>query len=103
MEGRYVTVINRKSVYLRKKDIMEELGISRGTANRLVKGVEEGIKSGRYGRYCIAGNFINFYAIVDYLEYGDMLDDTNMRKYVPKFAPSEIADTCGYNTKIKEV
>lgn len=103
MNGRYTAVINRKSVYLRKKDIMDELGVSRGTADKLVKGVEEGIRSGRYGRYCMAGSFVNFYAVVDYLKYGDQLKDTNARKYVPRFAPGEIADTCGYNMKIMEV
>ena len=103
MEGRYVAVINRKAPYLRKKDIMEELGVSRGTADKLVRGVEEGIRSGRYGRYCIAGNFVNFYAVVDYLKYGDQLSDKNARKYVPGFVPEEIANICGFNQKISEV
>ena len=102
-DGRYTAVINRKAVYLRKKDIMDELGVSRGTADRLVKGVEDGIRSGRYGRYCIAGNFVNFYAVVDYLKYGDQLQDKNMKKYVPRFSPDEIGEVCGYSTKIVEV
>ena len=103
MDGRYVAVVNRKAAYLRKKDIVGELGVSRGTADKLFRGVEEGIRSGRYSRYCIAGSFINFYAVIDYLKYGTQLEDKNARKYVPKFSPEEVADTCGYNMRLVEV
>ena len=97
--GAYLAVINRRSAYLRKKDLQQELGVSRGTVDRLFSGVQDGIKSGRYGRYCVAGSFINFYAVIDYLKYGDMLKDKNMKKYVPAFSPDEVAETCGYNMR----
>lgn len=103
MEGRYVAIINRRAPYLRKKDLQKELGLCRSTVDKLVKGVEDGIRSGRYDRYSIAGNHINFYAVIDYMKYGDMLQDTNMRKYVPSYSPEQIADSCGYVTKIVEV
>ena len=47
MEQRYVAVINRRAPYLRKKDLQKELGLCRSTVDKLVKGVEEGIRSGR--------------------------------------------------------
>lgn len=103
MEGRYVTVINRRAPYLRKKDLQKELGLCRSTVDRLVRGVEEGIRSGRYDRYCIAGNHVNFYAVIDYMTYGEMLKDTNMKKYVPRYSPELIAESCGYSTTVLEV
>ena len=103
MAERYVAVINRRAPYLRKKDLQKELGLCRNTVDKLVKGVEEGIRSGRYDRYSIAGTYINFYAIIDYLKYGEMLKDTNMKKYVPRYSPELIAESCGYNIKILEV
>lgn len=103
MEGRYVAVINRKSPYLRKKDLQIELGICRSTADKLFKGVEEGIRSGRYDRYCVAGNYVNLFAVIDYLKYGDQLKDKNMSKYVPSYNPVLISESCGFNQKILEV
>ena len=103
MEGRYVAVINRRAPYLRKKDLQKELGLCRSTVDKLVRGVEDGISSGRYDRYSIAGSYINFYAVIDYLKYGEMLRDTNMRKHVPRYSPELIAESCGYVTKLVEV
>lgn len=103
MEGRYVAVINRKSPYLRKKDLQIELGICRSTADKLFKGVEEGIRSGRYDRYCVAGNYVNLFAVIDYLKYGNQLKDKNMSKYVPSYNPVPISESCGFNQKILEV
>lgn len=99
MEGTYMAVINRKACWLRKKDITTELGVSRGTADKLYKGVQFGIEIGRYNRYCIADNFVNFYAVVDFLKYGDQMKDKNLRKYLPAFSPDEVAETCGYNMR----
>ena len=103
MEGRYVAVINRRAPYLRKKDLQKELGLCRSTVDKLVRGVEDGISSGRYDRYSIAGSYVNFYAVIDFLKYGEMLKDTNMRKHVPRYSPELIAESCGYVTKSVEV
>ena len=103
MEGRYVAVINRKAPYLRKKDLQVELGICRSTADKLFKGVEDGIRSGRYDRYSVAGNYVNLFAVIDYLKYGDQLKDKNMRKYVPAYNPVMISESCGFSQKILEV
>ena len=103
MEGRYVAVINRRSPYLRKKDLQKELGLCRSTVDKLVRGVEDGISSGRYDRYSIAGSYVNFYAVIDYLKYGDQLKDKNMRKYVPAYNPVMISESCGFSQKILEV
>lgn len=103
MEGRYVTIINRRAPYLRKKDLQKELGLCRSTVDKLVRGVQDGISSKRYDRYAIAGSYVNFYAVIDYLKYGEMLRDSNMRKYVPRYNPELIAESCGYVTKIVEV
>ena len=103
MEGRYVAVINRKAPYLRKKDLQIELGICRSTADKLFKGVEDGIRSGRYDRYSVAGNYVNLFAVIDYLKYGDQLKDKNMRKYVPAYNPVMISESCGFSQKILDV
>ena len=103
MEGRYVAVINRRSPYLRKKDLQIELGICRSTADKLFKGVEDGIASGRYDRYSVAGNYVNLFAVIDYLKYGDLLKDKNMSKYVPAYNPVLVSESCGFSQKILEV
>lgn len=96
----YAVVINRHAAYMSIQDIMKEFGICRTQVYKLVNGIKDEIKKGRYSPYVVSGTKINFYAIVDYNKFRDLLADKNMRKNVPPFDPAAIAEVCGFNQKI---
>lgn len=99
-ESMNIIVINRGTAFLSKKQLAEELNFSEQTISNYIKGIREEIARGRYSKYAIAGNRYNFYVVVDYMKYKDMLNNDNTRKYVPDFNPAEIAELCGYNQKL---
>ena len=88
--------------YMRKKQLMEEFQVSRSYVDRRVRGIEEEIKKGRYSPYVILHEMINVYAFMDYVKYEKALSDRNARKYVPEFAPNELAEICGFSQKVVE-
>lgn len=96
----YAVVINRHSAYMSVADIQKEFGIGRTQVYKLVNGIKDEIEKGRYSPYVISGSRINFYAIVDYNKFRNMLQDKNHRKLVPDFDPVAIAEVCGFNQKI---
>lgn len=98
-DNMHVLVINRGTAYLSKKQLAQELNYSEQTIANYIKGIQEEIERGRYSKYAVAGNRYNYYVMVDYMKYKDVLKDENMRKYVPDFNPAEIAELCGYNQK----
>lgn len=101
MDGeKYVAVINKGTAYLSRNDLAKELHCSPATIAKLTKGLQDEISKGRYHRCAVAGNRINFYALIDYMTYKDQLADKNMRKLVPPFDPAGIAELCGYNMNL---
>ena len=80
---------------MRKKELGIELDLSRPTINAYVAGLEQEIIKGRYPQYAIAGKRINFYALLDYMTYKDVLEDEKLRKELPDFDPIAVARICG--------
>lgn len=88
--------------YMSKKELAEMLDLSTRTIGTIIKGLEDGIESGRYHPIVIAGHRYNTYAILDQMKYRDALANKNMRKYVPPFDPTGIAEACGSHLKVVE-
>lgn len=99
MDG-YVAVITKGTAYLSRNELAQELHYTPKTIDKFIKGVQNEIGKGRYHRCAVAGNRINFYAVVDYMTYREQLEDKNMRKLVPPFDPAGIAELCGYNMQL---
>lgn len=83
------------SLYANKTEAAKALGISRATIGRMIPGIEREIKAGRYSRYAIADGLINLAVVLDYRKYRNLLEDKNVRKYVPAFDPIEAARMLG--------
>lgn len=83
-----------QGLYLRKKDAAKFLGISTQTVYRLVNGIQEEIKKGRYSKYSIAGSLVNKAVLIDYVKYRDMLSVPHA-KYVPPYAEDEAMRVVG--------
>ena len=81
--------------YLNMKNLGLELDVSQPFLRKIVDGIRKEISEGRYSNYVIAGRHISLYAVLDYLTYRDMLEDTALRKRVPDFDPIAIARLCG--------
>lgn len=96
----YAVVINRHAAYMSVPDVEKEFSISRTQVYKLINGIKEEIEAGRYSCYVISGSRVNFYALVDYNKFRDMLTDKHKRKLVPPFDPAAIAEVCGFSQKI---
>ena len=101
MDGK-VLVINRNTPWMSKKDLAKELGCSTSYITKLIEGIRKEIGT-RYSPYVIAGERYNFYAIVDYATFRDRLNDKNLREYVPKFNPKEIANLSGFYQNVVSI
>lgn len=66
-----------------------KLGVSLGTIDNYIRGIEKEVKRGRYGRYSVIKpgglTLISYPVLLDYLKYRQELKDANARKYVPEF------------------
>jgi len=103
MKDGYVAVLIKGTAYMSRKDLAKELHCSIATVDKLIKGVQDEIGKGRYHRCASAGNRYNLYAVIDYMTYKEQLADKNMRKMVPPFDPSGIAELCGFNTNLVRI
>ena len=92
-------ILIRKYPYRQKKDLAEELGLSRTTIYERCKEIEEE-QWDRYGDYAVIRDghitLINVLAFLDYLKYRDSLIDTNTRKFVPAYDPNKVAMQLGW-------
>ena len=93
-QGDMVVYIKRHCPYLSRKQLAKELDYSPATISAVIKAFQKEVGK-RYNRYAVAGNRFNFFAVVDFLKYRELLEDEKTRKYVPEFNPSEVADICG--------
>ena len=98
-----VVVINRNTPWMSSKDLAAELGLSVSFIKTVVQEFKAEIEAGRYSPYVVAGERYNFYAIIDFMTFRKRLKDKNMRKYVPPFKPSEIAELSGFCQKVVTV
>ena len=95
-----VVLETRHCPYMSKKQLAEELGYGETSIYNLIKGFEKEVGPGkRYSRYAIAGNRYNYFAVIDFMTYRDLLGDPVNRKHVPDFDPAEIADLCGRSVR----
>lgn len=98
-EGTMVVMMTRHCPFMSKKQLGEELGYGETTIYNLLRDFEEEVGTGnRYSRYAVAGHRYSFFAVLDYLKYKDYLKNPALRKHVPEFDPSEIAELCGQRT-----
>lgn len=82
--------------YMSKKQLAKELGYGETSIYNLIKGLEKEVGPGkRYDREVIAGTRYNFFAVIDFMTYRDLLGDPVNRKHVPDFNPAKIANLCG--------
>ncbi len=72
-------------LYASKSEIAKQFKMSRTTVYRLLDGIEEEIRAGRYSRYAIADNKINKAVFLDYMTHARRLQKKNLRKTVPQF------------------
>lgn len=90
--------------YKKQQDIASEFGIGRTTVYERLKEIEKEISNGRYSDYAIIrdGNIVlvNVLVFLDYMKYRDRLREKNTRKYAPPFNPTELMETCGWQSKI---
>lgn len=94
MEGTSIVWMSRHCPYLSKKQLGLELDYKASSINKLIKGFQKEVGR-RYNRYAVIENRFNFYAVIDYLKYRQLLEDEKTRKYVPEFDASEVAEICG--------
>lgn len=86
--------------YMSKKQLAKELGYGETSIYNLIKGLEKEVGPGkRYDRCVIAGTRYNFFAVIDFMTYRDLLCDPVNRKHVPDFDPAKIADLCGRSVR----
>jgi hypothetical protein len=95
-ENIHAVVFNRGRMFLRKAELAKEMNCSQGKINKMIPGVQEQIRKGRYSPYAISGDLYSFAVFVDYNKYRKDLEDPIKSKYVPEFRPYEIADLAGY-------
>ena len=95
-----IVLETRHGLYMSKKQLAKELGYGETSIYNLIKGFEKEVGPGkRYNRYSVLKNRYNYFAIIDYAKYRDLLGDPVNRKHVPDFSPAEIADLCGRSVR----
>ena len=95
-----IVLEKRHCPYMSKKQLAKELGYGETSIYNLIKGLEKEVGPGkRYSRYAIAGKRYNYFAVIDYMTYRDLLCDPVNRRHAPKFDPAEIADLCGRSVR----
>ena len=84
--------------YRQRKDIADDLGMSRSTIYQRCKELEE--FQDRYGEFAVIhdGNMIliNILAFLDFMRYRSSLMGKNTKKYVPPWNPEQIAKQMGW-------
>lgn len=94
------------SPYMSKKALSEMTGLSTRTIENKVQGIMKHCGKGkRYSEYAVIDDgivLINVYAFYDYCKYRKYLEDKNMAKHVPAFAPAEIAQLMCWGLARKE-
>lgn len=75
-------------MYANKANIAKIFDLSYSTVKAREKGIRKEIGK-RYNEYAIIGKLINIAVFADYEKYREMLEDKNMRRYVPEFDVSE--------------
>lgn len=71
------------------------LGVGRNKIYTLLTGIEREMQSGRYSRYAVADRLVNKAVLLDYLKYRNMLENKNLRRYVPPYNEAEAARMMG--------